>query len=414
MLANKNTFYPFILFILVLVFNWTLSYVFCKYLNQYSKFYHSESKFDRYLYKSKILEQSSITAQLELEKWLSLNNKNIPLFKSLNESQSKFMCVSILSKNRIGANVNNYVSQTIMSLLTKTPLKLEKQIQIIAFNTENDSEKNVNLLKFKNLIKIETLKSSIAHENLRIKEALDYALILKYMHSQNCQNSIIMEDDALIAHNWFQMITSSLDCIQKTFNEREFIYIKLFSGYKFFDWDWIKFPSIILKVFFYAFLITGLNWSIIQNTNIFKLTNVKLFLLIINSFSLITIFYATSVTPCGVGVRPYSTGFGTVSLLIPYSKLILLSNYLNVTIYDYLNGRTDKINAKDLIIDSFKTQNNLTEFIIEPSIIQHIGRHSSLYTRDVESSDAYKRMYKSFSWADSKTLIEFDPKYFVA
>ena len=132
-----------------------------------------------------------------------------------------------------------------------------------------------------------------------------------------------------------------------------------------------------------------------------------------NSLSLITIFYATSVTPCGVGVRPYSTGFGTVSLLIPYSKLILLSNYLNVTIYDYLNGRIDKISAKDLIIDSFKTQNNLTEFIIEPSVIQHIGRHSSLYTRDVESSDGYKRMYKSFSWADSKKLIEFDPNYFV-
>jgi len=301
-----------------------------------------------------------------------------------------------------------------MSLLTKTPLKLEKQIQITAFNTEIDSEKNVNLLKFKNLIKIETLKSSVvAHENLRIKEALDYALILKYMHAQKCQNSIIMEDDALIAHNWFQMITSSLDTIQKAFDEHEFIYIKLFSGYKFFDWDWIKFPSIILKVFSYACLITGLNWSIILNSNMFKLTNVKLFLLFINSFSLITFFYATSVTPCGVGVRPYSTGFGTVSLLIPYSKLILLSNYLNVTIYDYLNGKTDKISAKDLIIDSFKTQNNLTEFIIEPSVIQHIGRHSSLYTRDVESSDGYKRMYKSFSWADSKKLIEFDPKYFV-
>jgi hypothetical protein len=136
--------------------------------------------------------------------------------------------VSILSKNRIGINVNNYVGQAIMSLLTKTPLKLEKKIQITAYNTEIDSEKNVNLLKFKNLIKIENLKSSIAHENLRIKEALDYALILKYMHAQNCQNSIIMEDDALIAHNWFQMITSSLDTIQNTFDEHEFIYIKGF------------------------------------------------------------------------------------------------------------------------------------------------------------------------------------------
>ena len=88
------------------------------------------------------------------------------------------------------SNIHRQHHQNFFRNFIQSNRKIEKQIQIIAFNTENDSEKNVNLLKFKNLIKIETLKSSIAHENLRIKEALDYALILKYMHSQNCQNSL--------------------------------------------------------------------------------------------------------------------------------------------------------------------------------------------------------------------------------
>jgi len=141
-----------------------------------------------------------------------------------------------------------------------------------------------------------------------------------------------------------------------------------------------------------------------------KLSALKIILLTVNSLSLIVIFYTTSYAPCGVGVRPYSTGFGTVSVLVPHSKLILLSNYLNQTVYAYLAGKINYINAKDLIIDTFKRENNLSEFIIEPSIVQHIGLHSSLYSRD-SGNQGYKKMYKSFSWPDSKKLIRFDSSW---
>ena len=415
-LLNRKSVLHLTLFTLLLISNWLISLIYFKFMNKYSKLYHLEESYQHFAQKSKQLEESSMRAQLNLEEWLLQNNYSSnkssfgPLFNSLNTSQTKFMCVSILSKSRRGAT-SNYVNQAIMSLLTKTPLKLNTQLKMFAFNTDEPNRPNTNLLNMKHLIQIININANQSLQSTpRLKEALDYALALEYLHNESCQYSMLMEDDALIAFNWFDSLTRGLDYIRKNFNENEFIYMKLFSGYKFFDWEWLSFPFMVLKVAFYSLVLFCFNLSLILKLK-FKLTNVKIFSLLVNSFSLCVVFYAISVAPCGFGVRLYSTGFGTVSLLIPNSKLLLLSRHLQTNMYGYLDGSVTKFNAKDILMDEFKVRNNFKEFIIEPSLVQHIGMQSSLYDRE-DSSRGYRQMYKSFSWPDGKKLIEFDLNFF--
>jgi hypothetical protein len=232
------------------------------------------------------------------------------------------------------------------------------------------------------------LSSKIRDVNLRVKEAADYALALSYFNEKKCNYSILMEDDAVISYDWFIRVKSALDYIQNI-NDK-FVYIKLFTGFKFFDWDWVKFPFQIAKLsllsmflcfltfFFYTLLVNSISdnfviyKSILQTpTSLFRqakrLVRLKIIvfvLLLLNSFVIMILFKATSTTPCGAGARVYSTGFGTVSVLYPISNLMLISSYLNRTVHDYKSGKSGFFEAKDLLIDRVKVEHNLTEYII--------------------------------------------------
>ena len=409
-MRQKNDVIEWLFFVLVLITSWVVILFCCRYLNTKSKLYHLEISYENYLKKAKNLEASSLKAKLDIEQWNKSNFSRLPFFNKIKSSDHKFLCVSILSKNRIGTNVKNYVNQAILALLTRTPLRYENKIKIVAINTEENPATNLNLINLNSIIHIENINSKINHFNLRIKEAADYGLVFQYLFNENCQNSIVMEDDAIITFEWFEKIKHSLDHISNVYNN-EFAYIKLFTGYKFFDWDWLYYPNAVLKVCFYSILLTAFNYILITLNRLVKLSKTRKILLGINSLTIIILYNTTSVTPCATSTRLYSTGFGTVSILIPHSKLLPLSDYLNKTVSDYLNGHSQTFDAKDLIIDFFKTKHNFSEFIIEPSIVQHIGMHSALYNRDV-SSLGFKNMYKSFSFQDSDKLIEFNPNIY--
>ena len=241
----------FLLFTTLLISNWLFFLIFSKYMNKYSKLYHLEETYQHYAQHSIQMEESSIQAQNKLEKWLNSTDHHyhkLPLFnRLLNSSQSKPMCIGILSKSRQGSKYN-YVNQAIMSLLMKTPLELDRQIKMIAFNTD-ETNQNHHLLKMKHLIKIVNISANASLSSKpRLKEALDYALALEYLHREMCEYALVIEDDALIGHNWYRSLTNGLEFIKRNHNETNLFYVKLFTGYKFcavwfwrktiFDWFW--------------------------------------------------------------------------------------------------------------------------------------------------------------------------------
>ena len=72
------------------------------------------------------------------------------------------------------------------------------------------------------------------HSNLRLKEGLDYSQAIRDMSKNNCDYIIFNEDDTIFAYNWFDVIHNVLKKTIKT--SQDFFIIKLFTGYKIFDW----------------------------------------------------------------------------------------------------------------------------------------------------------------------------------
>ena len=141
-----------------------------------SKFNHYDATYQAFMARSRKLQESSQQAHTQLvelmERTASIGHKNNVLF---NES-SRFLCVAVLSKNRINSNVN-YVNQAVMSLLTRVDIK-EPKLTFILFNTEENPDNNKHALELSKLIHIESLSSNVIHpNNVRVKEAADYALV---------------------------------------------------------------------------------------------------------------------------------------------------------------------------------------------------------------------------------------------
>jgi hypothetical protein len=398
--------YEYLIFFILIIVTWLICILCCFNLKT-SKFNHYDKTYEAYLMKTFNLEKSSINARIKMESWLIKQNKTI-LFN--NNNNTSFICIAILSKNRINSKIN-YINQAVMSLLTRVNInKYENNVSIMLFNTETISIMNTNALKLKNLINIENLSSNIINSNLRVKEAADYALALRKLNSKNCKYQLLLEDDAIAAFNWMERILKIIDELLLIHRNNWFI-VKLFTGYKFYDWDWIHSKEIIRNLFIISLFLTCLTCFIYYNLLIrksinFKLKSIRLVLMLINSIGITVFFNATSITPFHNGIREYSTGFGGVSVLFNGLLSIEYALYLEKTVNDYQTGKRSDFMPKDLLFQEFKELNNLTEFIVEPAVFQHTGLYSSLYDRDT-SINGFKQMFKSYSFIDNHKLIEF-------
>ena len=137
----------YIILILIISISWFLFYFLCNYYIESSKFRHYNRDYKHFLDTYNKKEQSSIKAKSSLRKWVSQTSKHSNLVLNLfnNTSNQRYLCVAILSKNRINSNVN-YINQAVLALITRTSIDTWKKITIIGFNTEDPPDQNQNLL----------------------------------------------------------------------------------------------------------------------------------------------------------------------------------------------------------------------------------------------------------------------------
>lgn len=258
------------------------------------------------------------------------------------------------------------------------------------------------------VFKVVNISARIKNPNLRLNEAMDYALVLRHLSSMECKYSLVLEDDAIISHDWFPRIESEIKT--KLRGQQNWVYIKLFTGYKFFDWDWLWSISVLFKVLLFALFLYLIQYAIVQHLFKKRFGKIWHFFLFVNSAALVVFFNATCVNPVGFGLHEYTTGFGTVSVLVPKQHLIGIAEFLEQHVNGYLNRSKLEFQAKDLLLDKYRKINEGVELIFEPSLVQHIGIYSSVYMRDI-SDEGYKRMFKSFSFVSDFQPIQFDLKY---
>lgn len=389
----------------LLVLEWAVLTLVAHYF-YFSKFNHYEKSYETYMKKTRQLEQSALQAQKDLERWLKRTN-NSCLFNRTNAD----FCLALMSRNRLNSNVN-YLVQSLMSILTRVSLR-ETNLAVFLINTEPNPIHNKNALSLASLVHTVNISSKVFHSNNRVNEAADYAKVIKLLDRFNCSYQLIVEDDAIAQVDWFTRVKHLTASIPASLAYKWFD-IKLFTGYKFFDWDWLSFKYALSKVVLISICLSVLTFYVysflIKRYSSISVSKLGVFLILVNSFGLIVVFNTTSVSPIRSGIREYATGFGGVSVLYNRLYSIRFAEYLERVVSDYVSGKSDFFQPKDLLIEEFRRGNNLSEFIAEPSVFQHTGMHSSLYERDLNSV-GFEKMFKSFSFLDNDKLIKFDEKF---
>lgn len=444
-ILRKETFY-LTLFVLL---SWVFIYLINK-LNPYSKLNYLVDSDDDFLEKFDTYLNSSQTTLIDMKKWIKNNYESIgllspsePLFNR-NQNSNEQLCVGIFTKKRFGNRY--YLTQTIVSMLTRIKIKYQDRICINLFDVDLYSADNKDFQQIEGLLVKQTLNLNIKLiENYRhiskVKEAADYAAAMSYFYKNKpeCNLVLLIEDDSVASYDWYEKIIEAVKQIQHMELLNSYLYgkraienwmcLKLFTSFRYFDWFLHPFTvlyfiifSIILSVInvflFNMFfkLVTARTFSVLKRLDsVFSLNISKsaIVILIINSFLIKFWLNSNSISPLGYGVKNYSQGFNTVANVYPRSKLNIIYKFIEMQIKDFINGDVDLFVPKDIALEKLRRQNGYDQYIVEPSIFQHVGIQSSLSHIENTLKDVYKLQYRPFqSYSFFKEYfkpIKFDP-----
>ena len=426
-LRNKLLSQENIFVVLIILSSWLIGYYTNKDFLKFKYYVKTDNEFianiDKYL-------NSFKTAKNDMLKWLDTNyseaglsSKDDCLFKKTNLSNN-VICVGIITKERFFQN-RNYISQTAISLLTRTKLRHNTNLTFIIFNVAGDKNGHSDLSFLGNLIHIEPVNSYYGDkisDNPKVKEAADYSKIMKIIYDKKeCKYGLLIEDDAIAAYNWYDTLIESINFIEKQ-NQKKWLSLKLFTSFRYY-YLLRHLPTLIkaiifsilitvFKVYFFKFIILKLFKS--QRS---RISASKIFFFLLNSVFLVFYLKSYNISPLGYGVHKFSQGFNTVAVLYPREQLLMISEYVENCVKKFLTKNVTSFVPKDIAIYKYRLENKLDEFILEASIFQHIGLHSSLSLRNgLENvKDFQYRPFQSYSFIkEYDEIIKFDPNFWLS
>jgi hypothetical protein len=168
-----------------------------------------------------------------------------------------------------------YSIQTVASLLTRfkyynqNALHNKIQISLLNVNTNPNDNEELNLMHglldivnftsstFTSKNKNDNIQWSVLSYAPKLKEMYDYANIMTYYHVNRteCDNVLLLEDDSIASHDWYENICNALNKIQsQSFSSSKWLCLKLFTSFRYYDF-FIHLPT-VLNIIFYSFLFT--------------------------------------------------------------------------------------------------------------------------------------------------------------
>jgi hypothetical protein len=250
-------------------------------------------------------------------------------------------------------------------------------------------------------------------------ETVDYLSVMRALYKyKDCEYSLSVEDDSIAAPDWYERLVEALNEIK--LRNSNWICLKLFTGLRWFDWL-LHVPTVLsslLRVVFFTLLQTLVFLK--MQSRVFR--NSKKVLILISFFVNLLIFTAvinsSVINPLGHGVKLYSQGFNTVALVFPREQLKLFSDYLDTHLQKFFERKLQFV-PKDELLHRYKIENKLDEFLIEPSLFQHVGVHSSVrHNLDQKPQNIKNNQYRPFqSYSFMKNYgvpVTFDPVYWTS
>ena len=341
----------------------------------------------------------SLARQREAEAYLENSSWQSPSGKSPHDRTKPKLCVGIATIARASTNASQeqeqYVRATIGSLLDGLDGDTERpEIQLVVLIAHTDPKdhpiyEELWLLNAADKVltyggvpdaQKEELTTWEREKNYVRKAIFDYTFVLEKCASTGAQWIAMVEDDTLAVKNWYPRAMAALEQaddrlrVQADGGETDWLYLRMFYTEEFLGWNSEEWP---IYLFVSVLLVAGTaaTLSVLRRLPPFRAlvtdTFIKVTLLICIPSLIILYFLAgrQSVSPMlrpGVSEMPR---FGCCAQGLIFSSG--MAPKIITRLKDAGQGFVDQL------IEAWANEARLVRWVVVPSLLQHIGAHSS-------------------------------------
>ena len=307
-----------------------------------------------------------------------------------NASRSPTLCIGVTT---VARPKEQYIRGTIGSLLQGLSDDQRREIHLILFiaNTEPHTHPIYGERWIENLPdtvlgyeevqedQLVKLKHWETAKDYAAKSLFDYVYLLDYCYRTKSPYIAMIEDDVLAVDGWFLRVAAAVNKV--TSNGDDWLYIRMFYTEIFLGWNQEEWPTYLGWCFLAFLLLTGILITIRTFSPRLRkdLSNPTIAVIALICLPLCIMLYflagRVSMQPPKTGVhRMDNFGCCSQGLLYPREVIPVVRSHLE-------HGGTMFV---DTVVEDAARQENLARWAIVPSLLQHVGAHSSKATIDAD------------------------------
>ncbi|KAL6716992.1 hypothetical protein ACLMJK_004906 [Lecanora helva] len=324
----------------------------------------------------------SLARQEEADRLIQSNSSAVPSSKTPRKPQ---MCVGIAT---VGRDEEQYITSMIGSLLEglSGTERSEVYLAVLIAHTNPDEHPIYGeqwltdsvdkvLLYDVNQKQKDDLMAWEKEKNYRKKAVFDYTYVLQRCRETGARWIAMIEDDTLAVKGWYPKAIKALetaDSLHPTTNEKDWLYMRLFFTEEFLGWNTEEWPRYLAGSVGVAGMVGMVLLLVRQFLFDTVITNavVAFICLVLTPACIMLYFFAgrLSMQPLHPGVYEMPK-FGCCAQGLVFSHRMapkVVSRLAQVR-----EGFVDEI------IEAWANEANLVRWVVIPSLLQHIGGHSS-------------------------------------
>ena len=345
----------------------------------------------------------SIKRQRDAESFI--RDANTSSFPQKVTPKNAKMCVGVASVGRDG---EQYVKATIGSLLDGlTPDEREEifLVVLIAETTPNNhpiyGEHWLTNVVDKVLLydvsqpQLEDLIQWEGEREYRKKAIFDYTYVLQRCYNSGAQWLVIVEDDTLAVRGWYPRTIEALAMADEQYppkDDSDWLYLRLFFTEEFLGWNSEEWPHYLLV----SIAVTGMTtMALLLLRQVTLKTTITNTMLVVVAFVCCPMCIALYFLAGRLSMQPLQPGvhampkFGCCAQGFAFSKE--MAPRVIARLSSIRSGFVDEI------IEAWANELNLVRWVVVPSLLQHIGGHSSKGD-DYGSKSKYSRTVAEKIW----------------
>ena len=295
-------------------------------------------------------------------------------------SKEPTFCIGIATVVRHG---EQYIRSTIGSLLEGLTEQQRKEIYLVVLIAHTDphihpiyGEEWLDTVCDRVLLydlsaeQLEYMHGLEEEKDYRRKAIFDYTYLLEHCIGSSAAYIAMIEDDTLAVAEWFRQAVAAID--EADAQKPDWLYLRLFFTEEFFGWNREQWPHYLASSILVVVIVASTLFSIRLLSSYTGLSNLAIAIvcLLCTPACILLYFLAgkLSMRPLAPGVREMPN-FGCCAQGLVFSQEIA------PRVVDRL--KRNEFGFVDMLIEEWANEEGLVRWAVVPSLLQHIGAHSS-------------------------------------